>query len=76
MKHHIDPRIDCFFKALLGSEGNLNLLIHFLNAVLNQDFSEPITWVEILNPYNEKEFLSDKLSVVDIKAKDSQDRLF
>ena len=76
MKHHIDPRIDCVFKALLGSEGNLNLLIHFLNAVLNQDLSEPITWVEILNPYNEKEFLSDKLSVVDIKAKDSQDRLF
>jgi hypothetical protein len=35
MKHHIDSKIDCVFKALLGSEENRNLLIHFLNAVWN-----------------------------------------
>ncbi|MEI7869829.1 MAG: hypothetical protein WCI11_18230 [Candidatus Methylumidiphilus sp.] len=38
MKHRIDPKIDCVFKALLGSEGNRNLLVHFLNAVLVDDF--------------------------------------
>ena len=76
MKHPIDPKIDCVFKALLGSEENRNLLIHFLNAVLAQDLSEPIVWVDILNPYNDKEFVDDKLSVVDIKAKDSQNRLY
>jgi predicted transposase/invertase (TIGR01784 family) len=76
MKHHIDPRIDCVFKALLGSEGNLNLLLNFLNAVLSQELNEPIIWVQILNPFNEKEFIDDKLSVVDVKAKDSQDRLY
>ena len=65
MKHPIDPKIDCVFKALLGSEENRNLLIHFLNAVLKQDLSEPIVWVDIINPYNNKEFLDDKLSVVD-----------
>jgi predicted transposase/invertase (TIGR01784 family) len=32
--------------------------------------------VEILNPYNDKEFLDDKLSVVDVKAKDSEGRLY
>ncbi len=33
-------------------------------------------WVDIFNPYNDKEFLSDKLSIVDVKARDSQDRLY
>jgi len=32
MRHAIDPKIDCVFKALLGAEENRNLLIHFLNA--------------------------------------------
>jgi predicted transposase/invertase (TIGR01784 family) len=76
MRHAIDPKIDCVFKALLGSEENRNLLIHFLNAFLAQDLLEPLVWVEILNPYNDKEFLSDKLSIVDVKAKDSHDRLY
>ena len=76
MKHRIDPKIDCVFKALLGSEENRNLLVHFLNAVLADDLSAPITEAEILNPYNDKEFLDDKLSVVDVKAKDSEGRLY
>jgi predicted transposase/invertase (TIGR01784 family) len=70
MKHPIDPKIDCVFKALLGAEENRNLLIHFLNAILENELKHPLTWVEILNPYNEKEFISDKLSIVDLKAKD------
>ena len=76
MKHRIDPKIDCVFKALLGSVENRNLLVHFLNAVLVEDLSAPITEAEILNPYNDKEFLDDKLSVVDVKAKDSDGRLY
>lgn len=78
MKHKIDPKIDCVFKALLGSEENRNLLVHFLNAVLNTELPEPITSVEILNPYNDKEFLDDKLSIVDVKAKarDNKDRIY
>jgi predicted transposase/invertase (TIGR01784 family) len=76
MKHRIDPKIDCVFKALLGSVENRNLLVHFLNAILTRDLSSPITEVEILNPYNDKEFLDDKLSVVDVKAKDSEGRLY
>ncbi|MEI6336795.1 MAG: Rpn family recombination-promoting nuclease/putative transposase [Methylococcaceae bacterium] len=76
MRHAIDPKIDCVFKALLGSEENRNLLIHFLNAFLAQDLIEPLVWVEILNPYNDREFLSDKLSIVDVKARDSHDRLY
>jgi predicted transposase/invertase (TIGR01784 family) len=76
MKHPIDPKIDCVFKALLGAERNRGLLIHFLNAILACDLAAPITEVEILNPYNEREFLDDKLSIVDVKARDRAGRLY
>lgn len=76
MKYPIDPTVDCVFKSLLGSESNINLLIHFLNAMLQGELKSPICSVEILNPYNEKEFEDDKLSIVDIKAQDQQQRLY
>lgn len=76
MRHAIDPKIDCVFKALLGSEENRNLLIHFLNAFLTDELGGPIVGVDILNPYNDKEFISDKLSIVDVKAKDSLNRIY
>jgi len=52
------------------------LLIHFLNAILAGELAAPLTEVEILNPYNEREFLDDKLSIVDVKARDSSGRLY
>ncbi len=76
MKHPIDPKIDCVFKALLGAENNLNLLLHFLNAILDSDLAAPIDQVEILNPYNDKEFLDGKLSIVDVKARDTAGHLY
>ena len=76
MKHNIDPKVDCVFKALLGKEENSNLLVHFLNAVLGAELSEPIVSVVIINPYNDKEFLDDKLTIVDVKAKDERGRLY
>jgi len=69
MKHIINPMIDCVFKAILGTEKNKNLIIHFLNAVLELCESDRITNITLLNPYNERTFITDKLSVVDIKAR-------
>jgi len=76
MQHAIDPKIDCVFKALLGAPDNRNLLIHFLNAFLAHELAQPLVWVDILNPYNDKEFVSDKLSIVDVKARDSQGQYY
>jgi predicted transposase/invertase (TIGR01784 family) len=76
MRHPIDPKVDCVFKALLGAESNRALLIHFLNAVLGAALPEHIVQATILNPYNEKEFLDDKLSVVDVKARDQHERQY
>ena len=76
MRHPIDPKIDCVFKALLGAEDNRALLIHFLNALLGPELPAPVSTVEILDPYNEREFPSDKLSIVDVKARDDQGRFY
>lgn len=64
----IDPTVDYVFKRLFGDPQNSDLLIHLLNAVL--ELNEPIEFVEILNPFLEKEFNDDKLAVLDIKACD------
>ena len=76
MKHRIDPKVDCVFKALLGSEHNRRLLIHFLNAMLGDELAAPIREVTVLNPYNEREFRSDKLSIIDVKAQDQAQQLY
>jgi predicted transposase/invertase (TIGR01784 family) len=47
-----------------------------LNAFLGSDLKSPITKVEILNPYLEKEFVGDKYSIVDVKARDGGDLVF
>jgi predicted transposase/invertase (TIGR01784 family) len=51
------------------------LLLHFLNAVLDSELVSPITSVEILNPYNGAP-PDDKLSIVDVKAKDERGRVY
>ncbi len=75
-KHAINPLIDCVFKALLGNKNHIALLINFLNSVLEKDQVNPIVSVTILNPYNEREFITDKLSIVDIKAEDNQGKVY
>jgi len=76
MKHLIDPTVDCVFKAILGSNKHINLLLNFLNSVCKDDISSPITDLTILNPYNEKEFLLDKMSIIDVKANDKAGNTF
>jgi hypothetical protein len=68
MKKLIRPTVDCVFKAILGSNENKHLLINFLNAVLGLMKGQAIKDVVILNPYNEKEFQDDKLSIIDNKS--------
>ena len=66
----INPTVDYAFKKLFGDPANSDLLLHLLNAVLAP--VSPIVEVEILNPFNEKEFADDKLSVLDVKARDAR----
>lgn len=76
MKHKINPLVDCVFKAILGKTQNKNLLIHFLNAVLEPEKGSLIQDVTITNPYNEREYIGDKMTVVDVKAVDESGKYY
>ncbi len=69
----IDPTNDYVFRLAFGDPANSDLLIHLLNAIL--ELPSPIVEVELLNPFIEQEFETDKLAILDIKAKDSDGRL-
>jgi len=70
----LNPKIDLVFKKIFGTEQNKNVLKSLINSVLPKD--EQIVEVTIKNPYNETDFVGDKLSVVDIKATDDQGRWY
>src|SRR5437762_11317008 len=70
----IDPKVDYAFKHLFGREATRALLIDLVDAVLNPAPGRQITEIELLNPFNPKEKLDDKLSILDIKARDQSGR--
>lgn len=47
-----------------------------INAVLEPPPQQRLVEVELLNPYSEKMTLDDKVSILDIKARDDQGRLY
>src|ERR1022692_3065183 len=72
----IDPTVDYAFKKLFGSEANTPVLMSLLDAVLSPPPDRRIVALEIINPFNDKETPDDKLSIVDIKARDQLGRLY
>ena len=70
----IDPTVDYAFKQVLGSPEHPAITLHFLNAVFGDEIE--VTEVEILNPILGKEDDTDKLSILDVLARDSTGRLF
>ncbi|HEX3151401.1 MAG TPA: Rpn family recombination-promoting nuclease/putative transposase [Gemmataceae bacterium] len=72
----IDPKVDYAFKLLLGRDETQALLIEVLNGVLERPEGERVESVQILNPFNPKAAWNDKLSIVDVRARDQSDRWF
>src|SRR5437773_12281939 len=72
----IDAKVYYAFKHMLGREVTRPILIDVLDNVLNPAPGHHIQAVELLNPFNPKEAFDDKLSIVDIKARDQAGRLF
>ena len=70
----IDPTVDYAFKLLLGSPEHPTITLHFLNAILGDEIQ--IDSVEIINPILGKEDDADKLSILDVAARDSTGRLY
>jgi len=70
----LDPTIDIVFRSLLGSEANEDVLIFVINAVLQAE--KPVVSVRIRNPFNLAQYKKEKVSILDIKAVDSEGRPF
>ncbi len=66
----LNPRVDLAFKKIFGSPENKDLLISFINSVVSKE--DQVVDIELLNPYNPKKFLDSKMSILDIKAKDTR----
>lgn len=72
----LDPKNDLTFKRIFGTEKNSNILIHFLNDILEFTGENAVQAVEFLNTIMNPEIASDKQSIVDILCKDSTGRKF
>ena len=70
----VNPRVDIAFKKIFGVEENKDLLISLINSVMAEE--DQVVEIKLLNPYNIKDFKTDKLSVLDIKAKSIDGRRF
>jgi predicted transposase/invertase (TIGR01784 family) len=72
----IDPKVDYAFKHLLGREATRPILINVIDSVLDLAPGHRIQDLELLDPFNPKETSDDKLSILDIKARDQSGRQF
>ena len=68
----IDPKIDYAFKRVFGVERNRDLLIHLIHSVLRPSPEDQITDIELLDPFSEKETITDRVTILDIKARDQR----
>ena len=70
----INPRVDIAFKKIFGVEENKDMLMSLLNSIISEE--DQIDDIELLNPYNERNFKKDKLSVLDIKARNKASQTY
>ena len=66
----INPRVDFAFKLIFGNEQNKDILLSLLNSILEDYQESPIEWIEILNPFMDREYEKGKTAILDIKARD------
>ena len=66
----VDVKNDVAFRKLFGNENRKEVLISFLNAVLQPAPAHRIVDVEILTPYQLPAIRGGKVTIVDVKARD------
>src|SRR5262249_38833701 len=70
----IDPTVDFVFKRLFGTQENRELLVDFLNGVLQYPEAKRIVGGDFLNPIHGRKTEEDKLTIVDILVRDRSGR--
>ena len=72
IKRFLDPKNDFAFKHIFGNEKHKNLLISFLNTVLQNQLSCPIQDLDFLKTVQDPELASKKQSAVDVVCQDRE----
>ena len=67
----LNPKVDFAFKKLFGSEENKDILIAFINSIIDEN--ERIRDIVLKNPYNIADYRKGKMTILDIKAVDDKD---
>ncbi|MEZ4314119.1 MAG: Rpn family recombination-promoting nuclease/putative transposase [Polyangiaceae bacterium] len=67
-----DPKTDFTFKRIFGSEEHKDVLLAFLNHILDLDGPHRIVAVELLPPEQRPAVAELKLSIVDVKCTDQR----
>ena len=68
----VNPRNDVAFKKIFGNEEHHEILISFLNAVLDLSGDKEIQEIELLNPYQAPRIEALKYTLLDVRAKDKR----
>ncbi|BBB57765.1 MAG: Rpn family recombination-promoting nuclease/putative transposase [Proteobacteria bacterium] len=68
----LDPKNDVAFRKVFGSEQHKDIVIHFINDILELKGNDQIESVKFLSPMQDPEIASKKQSIVDVlcSAKD------
>lgn len=69
---YLNPKNDVAFKRIFGTEKNKDILLDFLNDILNKKGQEEITSITFLNPALDPRTLAEKRSIVDVLCQDQQ----
>ena len=68
----LDPKNDVAFRKIFGTEKNKDLLIHFLNDMIDFKGKKLIQEVTFLKTIQDPETMAKKTSIVDILCKDEK----
>jgi predicted transposase/invertase (TIGR01784 family) len=72
----LDPKNDFAFKQIFGTEKNKDILIHFLNDILNYRDQERIVDVSFLKTVQDPDIAMYKQSIVDVLCQDAKGTQF
>ncbi len=72
----VDVKNDIAFRKIFGNEKKKEILLSFLNAVLNLDETNSLVDISIINPYQLPILPNMKASIIDVKAKDVNNQTF
>ena len=72
----VDVKNDVAFRKIFGNENRKEVLISFLNAVLLLEKDNKIVNVDILTPYQLPAIKGGKVTIVDVNAKDQNQKTY